>query len=349
MVLGIATVGCSSSDSAPGGSGGAGGGSIGDLEWPPDATVYFDEYGVFNGDCATDEDCAMALGYYHAFDRFAQMDIRRRFATGRFAGILEPSVAGLLSDNFADLRALFSTREGEPAEDALYAQTTPKTKALLDAYAVGVNKWIADVQNGENGATWPREFTHPLITYDPADIPEWLPQDCVAAVLALVENLTNDESVQINAGEARAAIADDAKFSDLWARRPLEESSILPLDWTPPSPPTASVTQTGTPLYRRADVRPVMQRLQRKLAQFDALREMILGPGLADEEVGSNNWVVGPARTTDGNALLSNDPHLGMTQPATWYVAHLDATTNGTGEIHTAGMTFAGLPWVIVG
>jgi len=352
LTLSIVTVGCSSSDSAPGGSGGAGGaggGNIGDLEWPPDATVYFDEYGVFNGDCATDEDCAMALGYYHAFDRFAQMDIRRRFATGRFAGILEPSVAGLLSDSFADLRALFSTREGEPAEEALYAQTTPKTKALLDAYAVGVNKWIADVQNGENGATWPREFTHPLITYAPADIPEWRPEDSVAAVLALVENLTNEESEQINAGEARAAIADDAKFSDLWARRPLEESSILPLDWTPAPPPMASVTQTGTPLYRHAHVRPLMQRLQRKLAQFEGLREMILGPGLADEEVGSNNWVVGPSRTADGNALLSNDPHLGMTQPATWYVAHLDAITNGTGEIHTAGMTFAGLPWVIVG
>jgi len=351
LVLVVATSGCSSSDSAPGGSGGTGGagGMTGDLEWPPDATVYFDQYGVFNGDCATDEDCAMALGYYHAFDRFAQMDIRRRFATGRFAGILEPSVAGLLADSFADLRALFSTRDGEPAEEFLYSQAMPKTKGLLDAYAVGVNKWIADVQNGDNGATWPREFTHPLITYEPADVPEWLPQDCVAAVLALVENLTNDETAEINGAAARAAIADDAKFSDLWARRPLEESAILPLDWTPPSAPTASVTQTSDSLHRQAHVLPVVQRLHRKLDQFDALREMILGPGLADEEVGSNNWVVAPSLTTGGNALLSNDPHLGMTQPATWYVAHLDATTNGSGEIHTAGMTFAGLPWVIVG
>ena len=62
LVLSIATVGCSSSDSAgtTGGTGG-GGGTIGDLEWPPDATVYFDEYGVFNGDCATDAKASVSF------------------------------------------------------------------------------------------------------------------------------------------------------------------------------------------------------------------------------------------------------------------------------------------------
>ncbi len=342
LILVLSIAGCGSDQGSP---------TVGpgDLEWPPDATIYFDENRVFNADCATDEDCAMALGYYHAFDRFVQMDIRRRFATGRFAGILEPSVAGLLADGFADLRALFSTRDGEPAEDFLYAQASDKTKGLLDAYAVGVNKWIEDVQAGENGATFPREFGHPLIIYTPADIPEWTPQDCVAAVLALVENLTNDESQQLNAAEARADIGDDAKFSDLWARRPLEESAILPLDWTPAPPPTASMTQTMNTAYRRDDIRPLVQRLQQKLASLDGLREMILGPVTDVDEVGSNNWVVGPSLTVDGSALLSNDPHLGMTQPATWYLAHLDAVTNGRGEIHTAGSTFAGLPWVIVG
>ncbi len=345
--LGLLMLGCGSSGGDAGGTGGTGG--IGDLEWPPDATVYFDDARVFNADCATDEDCAMALGYYHAFDRFAQMDIRRRFATGRFAGILEPSVAGLLADGFADLRALFSTRDGQPAEDFLYEQATPKTKGLLDAYAVGVNKWIEDVQTGANGATFPREFSHPLIFYTPADVPPWEPQDCVAAVLALVESLTNDESAQLDAATARADIADDAKFSDLWARRPLEESSILPLDWTPAPPPMASVTQTSNAIYRRGDVLPLIERLQQKLASLEGLREMILGPVTDVDEIGSNNWVVGPSLTTGGNALLSNDPHLDMTNPATWYLAHLDAVTNGAGEIHTAGATFAGLPWVIVG
>jgi penicillin amidase len=352
LILGLSTTGCTSSDSS--GMGGTGG-TIGDLEWPPDATVYFDEHRVFNADCATDEDCAMALGYYHAFDRFVQMDIRRRFSTGRLADILLPGVAAGFVDDFADLRALFSTREGQPAEDFLYEQASPKTKALLDAYAVGVNQWIADVQNGDNGATFPREFSHVLLSYSPDQIPPWRPQDSVAAVLALVENLTNDESAQVAAGNAREAIGNDDKFSDLWSRRPLEESAILPLDWQPPPPPAASAKAlsrlaTDRPKLRdRLNVAPILRRLNDKLGRTLDLRRMILGSRDIGVEIGSNNWVVGPSLTTEGNALLSNDPHLGMSQPATWYLAHLDATTHGNGEIHGAGSTFAGLPWIIVG
>ena len=326
------------------------GGTIGDLEWPPDATVYFDEYRIFSADCATDEDCAMALGYYHAFDRFVQMDIRRRFSTGRLADILLPGIAAGFVDDFADLRALFSTRDGRPAEEFLYEQSSPKTKALLDAYAVGVNQWIADVQNGDNDATFPREFTHALLTYGPESIPAWRPQDSVAAVLALIETLTNDESAQVAAGNARELIDDDDKFSDLWSRRPLEESAILPLDWQPPAPPADAAsakalerTASDHPRLRdRLNVAPVLQRLHAKLERTLDLRNLILGPGDRPDEIGSNNWVVGPSLTTAGNALLSNDPHLGMTQPATWYLAHIDATTNGNGEIHAAGATFAG-------
>jgi penicillin amidase len=290
--------------------------------------VYFDEYRVFNADCATDEDCAMALGYYHAFDRFAQMDIRRRFSTGRLADILLPPLAAGFVDIFKDLRALFSTREGQPAEQFLYEQTSPKTKALLDAYAVGVNQWIADVRTGSNGATFPREFTHVFFDYGPEDIPAWTPQDSVAAVLALIENLTNDESAQVDAGNAREAIGDDLKFSDLWSRRPLEESSILPADWQPPPPPDASEKSRNSVVFARPKLRdrlktaPVLRRLHDKLERTLDLRQMILGPGDRGVEIGSNNWVVGPSLTTAGNALLSNDPHLGMSQPATWYLAH---------------------------
>jgi penicillin amidase len=349
LLLGISLVGCSSSDGAPGGSGG-------DLEWPPDATVYFDENRVFNADCATDEDCAMALGYYHAFDRFVQMDLRRRLPTGRIGDILAPDLAGLLSDDFADLRALYTRRDGTFAEEFLYEQSSPKTKALLDAYTVGVNKWISDLRAGENGATFPREFTHPALDYSPDRIPEWTPQDSVAAILAVIEGLTNDESDQIDGAVAREKIGNDDKFSDLWSRRPLEESAILPLDWTPEPPPSAAekrasvrVPRVPTPLLR-PNAEPALRRLQAKLERTAALRNLVFGPGdRAAGDTGSNNWVIGPSLTTEGNALLCNDPHLGMSQPAFWYIAHLDAKTNGNGQIHAAGGTFAGLPWILMG
>ena len=334
LILGTSVGACTSSDSGP---------TTGDLEWPPDATVYFDEYRVFHADCATDEDCAMALGYYHAFDRFVQMDIRRRFTTGRLGDILPKVLAESYADDFADLRALFSTRTGEPIEQYLYEQASPKTKSMLDAYAVGVNQWIEDMKSGENGATFPLEFTAELLEYTPDKVPAWTPQDSVATVIALADELTNDYSAQVAAGDARAAINDDAKFSDLWSREPLEKSAILPPDWTPPLAAAAAAPKRAT---KDADV---IQSLAAKLERITELRHMLLGPGVEEDEIGSNNWVIGPSLTTAGNALLSNDPHLGMTQPATWYLAHLDAKTNGRGTMHVAGVTFVGIPWPLIG
>ena len=39
--------------------------------------------------------------------------------------------------------------------------------------------------------------------------------------------------------------------------------------------------------------------------------------------IGSNSWVLGPDKTTTGNTILANDPHIGFAQPAVWYEAHL--------------------------
>ena len=40
---------------------------------------------------------------------------------------------------------------------------------------------------------------------------------------------------------------------------------------------------------------------------------------------GSNNWVVAGNRSASGKPLLANDPHLGLSAPAIWYFAHLEA------------------------
>ena len=39
--------------------------------------------------------------------------------------------------------------------------------------------------------------------------------------------------------------------------------------------------------------------------------------------VGSNSWVVGPERTKNGKVIFENDPHIGFSQPAVWYQAHI--------------------------
>ncbi len=58
----------------------------------------------------------------------------------------------------------------------------------------------------------------------------------------------------------------------------------------------------------------------------------------------SNNWVVGGARTTSGKPLLANDPHLPLSVPAIWYLAHL----NWPGG-QAIGGSIPGIPAIIAG
>jgi len=58
----------------------------------------------------------------------------------------------------------------------------------------------------------------------------------------------------------------------------------------------------------------------------------------------SNNWALAGSRTASGRPILANDPHVGVSLPATWYLIHLD----GPG-IHVAGATIPGIPGVAIG
>ena len=43
--------------------------------------------------------------------------------------------------------------------------------------------------------------------------------------------------------------------------------------------------------------------------------------------IGSNSWVVGPRKTKNGKVIFANDPHIGYSQPAVWYQAHINTPT----------------------
>jgi penicillin G amidase len=64
----------------------------------------------------------------------------------------------------------------------------------------------------------------------------------------------------------------------------------------------------------------------------------------ASPSLGSNGWAVSGAHTPSGKPLLANDPHLGLSMPALWYLAHLSAP-----GLNVIGATIPGLPGVILG
>lgn len=60
--------------------------------------------------------------------------------------------------------------------------------------------------------------------------------------------------------------------------------------------------------------------------------------------IGSNSWVVGPQKTKNGKVLFANDPHIGFSQPATWYEAHIV-----TPDYEMYGYYLAGTPFPLLG
>jgi len=59
---------------------------------------------------------------------------------------------------------------------------------------------------------------------------------------------------------------------------------------------------------------------------------------------GSNSWAVAPFLTENGDALFSNDTHIGYSQPCTWYEAHLEYP-----EHQLYGNFMAGIPFALTG
>ncbi|WP_343695743.1 penicillin acylase family protein [Flavobacterium sp.] len=56
--------------------------------------------------------------------------------------------------------------------------------------------------------------------------------------------------------------------------------------------------------------------------------------------IGSNSWIAGPNKTKSGKVIFANDPHIGFSQPATWYEAHLITPKHELYGCYLAGTPF---------
>lgn len=98
-------------------------------------TVTLDPQGIPRIAARTEADAAMALGWLHARDRLFAMELMRRGAAGQLSEVAGP--ATLRADRF--VRTLGLARRAAADLEAL----PPDARALLEAYAAGVNAWIA--------------------------------------------------------------------------------------------------------------------------------------------------------------------------------------------------------------
>ena len=103
------------------------------LSSPVEVTVDGDE--VPRIKAANELDAAAALGFLHARERMFQMDMTRRAAAGELAEVI--GALGLPNDRLMRILGVRRSAEGD------LAGLDGETRAVLDAYARGVNAWIA--------------------------------------------------------------------------------------------------------------------------------------------------------------------------------------------------------------
>src|SRR5262245_59025526 len=183
------------------------------------------------------------------------------------------------------LRTLDLHGHAERSEAAL----PPEVRRILEAYARGVNAFLTR-GTGLLEPRLPPEFL--LLRHTPEP---WR----VADTLVIAKMMPLNLSTNFNPEITRLALAAEGLTS-------AEIEDLMPRDNGDVPPPLPELAQ----LYplRRPDVE--------KHASRDDAANMIGGGA-------SNNWVVSGARSRSGKPLLANDPHLLLTAPSTWYLAHL--------------------------
>ncbi|HSZ92794.1 MAG TPA: penicillin acylase family protein [Acetobacteraceae bacterium] len=239
--------------------------------------ISFDADGVPRIKAANDLDAAAALGFVHARDRMFEMDLMRRNASGRLSELAGPVTLPL--DRTMRVLGLRQAAESD------YAALPPDARAVLQAYANGVNAWIA--MRGR--------FAAPEFLVFGAPEP-WTPVDSLlwgkTMGLWLSMNWRTELSRQALAGHTSQQAIDE-----LWP------------DQSGPGHPQASLT-----LPRQfADA---AARLEEVLPNFPSPFTL---PNTA-----SNEWAVDGRHSATGAPLLAGDPHLAFGFPAIWYLARID-------------------------
>lgn len=280
-------------------------------------TIIRDKWGVPHIYAANVHDLFLAQGYVHAQDRFWQMEYWRRIGSGRLSEIF--GEATLKADRFIRTIGWHRTAAKE------LEQLDPEVKAILEAYAEGVNAYLK-----ENKGKLGLEFTILGLIGAKIDPEPWTPYNTLTWAKVMAWNLGGNWENEIFRAMLLSRVG-SARLKDIDLPYPSDRPVIVPHP------------ETGSSSYVSEEL-PLSEATIESIP-WEALEILSMGPGL-----GSNNWVVSGNRTTTGRPLLANDPHLGIQMPSIWYEIGLHCEpVSEECPFNVVGASFAGCPGVIIG
>jgi penicillin amidase len=270
--------------------------------------IELDAHAVPRIKAASYEDALRGQGYMHAQERFFEMDLLRRASAGELAALVgERALALDRAERPFDLRK---------RARAVLERLPPEQRGWLEAYTDGVNAGLADL-----GARPPEYW---LLRQRPMP---WRAEDSVLVVYTFYKELSSNESYELPQG-----VMHDVLPAELYAfltpstsrfDRPLLGADVHPEPAAGTlgggaTPPSVSVDETGGYVPLAIPGPDVID-----LRQFSRLPTPRGPPRVVPPLLGpaSNQWAVDASRGVRGDAILANDPHLGLRIPSTFYRA----------------------------
>src|SRR5207247_2649298 len=177
-------------------------------------------------------------------------------------------------------------------------QSSPQSRALLEAYSRGVNAYIESL----DPKNLPPEFQ--ILQYKPKP---WRPADSLIVVKLFFEALSSTWRLDV--------------MREALSNLPTEKRAFLmpetsPLDVLVVGKDTKPFTASVSPANESAAF--ISREMLLSLAQHQEIASQSLARvGFYTESfAASNNWVVSGKRTLSGKPLLANDPHLAPAAPS---------------------------------
>jgi penicillin amidase len=290
--------------------------------------IYRDQMGIPHIYATTVHDLFFAQGYVHAQERFWQMDFWRHIGSGRLSEMFGESQ--LETDLF------LRTMGWRQIAEAEYAALSPGTRAILDAYAEGINAYLSGREPVE-------------ISLEYLVLTGILNRDYVIEPWTPIHSLTWGKAM---AWDLRGNMGAEIERAILLKTLTLEQVAEL-FPAYPGDHPVIVSEIGGTSAVQVERTAPripdqISKADLQALANRFALLDPVLGP--AGPGIGSNSWAVSGKHTNTGMPLLANDPHLGIQMPSIWFQNSLHCRQK-TAEcpFEVVGFSFAGVPGVVIG
>lgn len=254
-------------------------------------------------------DAAYALGFAHGQDRFFQMDLASRLAGGELAELFG-SVA-LDTDKKYRVHQL-RRRASEALE-----QVPADDRAILEVYAEGVNAGLASLDS--------KPFEYHLLRSEPKP---WSATESLLVSMSMFIQMTGKLTEKDYARDLLLRAGGDTLLEFVQPQGTHWDTAIDGTSYATPSIPAETVFAINGSIVT------------------DGLAGISPEPGPMN---GSNSWAISGSRTSHGSALLSNDPHLGLSVPHVWYRTQVNYTSDAGEPVSMNGVSFPGMPSVAIG